>query len=98
MPQLLCLANVGLAHHHQRLRTPATRATSSLGEHGYDNADPLMQALFVAHGPAFRVGAKVPAFPNVDVYPLMTHLLGIPAAANDGDYDAVKDMLKPAAR
>ena len=57
-----------------------------------------MQAIFVAHGPAFRAGAKVPAFPNVDVYPLMTHLLGLPAAANDGDYDAVKDMLKPASR
>ncbi len=52
----------------------------------------------MAHGPAFRVGAKLPPFPNVDVYPLMTHLLGLPAAANDGDYDAVKDMLKPEAR
>jgi hypothetical protein len=57
-----------------------------------------MQALFIAHGPAFQVDAKVNAFPNVDVYPLMTHLLGIPAVANDGDYDAVKDMLKPADR
>jgi hypothetical protein len=57
-----------------------------------------MQAIFIAHGPAFRVGAKVPAFPNVDVYPLMTHLLGLPAAANDGNYDAVKGMLKPAMR
>jgi hypothetical protein len=54
----------------------------------------MMQAIFIAHGPAFRVGVKVPAFPNVDVYPLMTHLLGIPAAANDGDYDAVKGMLQ----
>ncbi|HWX67818.1 MAG TPA: ectonucleotide pyrophosphatase/phosphodiesterase [Rhodanobacter sp.] len=98
IPQLLCLADVGW-----RITTIADHAASlkdhvSLGEHGYDNADPLMQALFVAHGPAFRVDAKVAAFPNVDVYPLMTHLLGIPAAANDGDYDAVKDMLKPAAR
>jgi hypothetical protein len=49
----------------------------------------------VAHGPGFLSGAKVPAFPNVDVYPLMTHLLQIPAAQNDGDYDAVKGMLKP---
>ena len=97
VPRLLCLADVGW-----RITTTDYAASHkgnvSLGEHGYDNADPLMQALFVAHGPAFRVGAKVPAFPNVDVYPLMTHLLGIPAAANDGDYDAVKDMLKPAAR
>jgi predicted AlkP superfamily pyrophosphatase or phosphodiesterase len=97
VPQLLCLANV-----HWRITTSDYAAKRkgrlSLGEHGYDNAEPLMQALFVAHGPAFRVGAKLPAFPNVDVYPLMTHLLGLPAAANDGDYDAVKDMLKPAVR
>ena len=97
IPQLLCLADVGW-----RITTTddlaRRRDNLSIGEHGYDNADPLMQALFIAHGPAFRVGAKLPAFPNVDVYPLMTHLLGIPAAANDGDYDAVKDMLKPAAR
>ena len=97
VPQLLCLANVGW-----RVTTTDYLASHkggiSIGEHGYDNADPLMQALFVAHGPAFRVGAKVRAFPNVDVYPLMTHLLGLPPAANDGDYDAVKDMLKPADR
>ncbi len=97
VPRLLCLADVGW-----RITTTDYAASHkgdvSLGEHGYDNAEPLMQALFVAHGPAFRVGAKVPAFPNVDVYPLMTHLLGLPAAANDGDYDAVKDMLKPTSR
>ncbi|CAM0999011.1 Phosphodiesterase I [Rhodanobacter sp. Root179] len=97
VPQLLCLANV-----HWRITTTDYAAKRkgrvSLGEHGFDNAEPLMQAIFVAHGPAFRVGAKVPAFPNLDVYPLMTHLLGIPAAANDGSYDAVKDMLKPASR
>jgi predicted AlkP superfamily pyrophosphatase or phosphodiesterase len=97
VPQLLCLADIGW-----RITTTDYAASHkgnvSIGEHGYDNADPLMQALFVAHGPAFRVDAKVPAFPNVDVYPLMTHLLGLPAAANDGDYDAVKEMLKPEAR
>lgn len=97
VPQLLCLAQVGW-----RISTTdyvaSRKGQLPLGDHGYDNADPSMQALFIAHGPAFRVGATVPAFPNVDVYPLMTHLLGIPAAANDGEYDAVKDMLKPAAR
>jgi len=40
----------------------------------------------------------VPEFPNVDVYPLMTHLLHITPAANDGDYRAVEEMLVPAAR
>jgi predicted AlkP superfamily pyrophosphatase or phosphodiesterase len=54
VPQLLCLANVGW-----RITTTdyiaKHKGNISIGEHGYDNADPLMQALFVAHGPAFRV-------------------------------------------
>jgi predicted AlkP superfamily pyrophosphatase or phosphodiesterase len=97
IPQLLCLANTGWRISTSDYRARPGRRMSQ-GEHGYDNADPRMQALFIAHGPAFRVGARVSAFPNVDVYPLMTHLLGIPAAENDGNYGAVKDMLKPAAR
>ncbi|WP_158884046.1 ectonucleotide pyrophosphatase/phosphodiesterase [Rhodanobacter sp. L36] len=95
VPQLLCLADAGW---HITTASKLAEKKPNLGEHGYDNSTPAMQALFVAHGPAFRVDAKVDAFPNVDVYPLMTHLLGIPPAANDGDYDAVKDMLKPSAR
>lgn len=98
VPQLLCLADVGWHITTSDYSVTHKGAHVSLGEHGYDNADPLMRALFVAHGPAFRVDAKVPEFPNVDVYPLMTHLLDIPAMPNDGDYDAVKGMLKPDAR
>ncbi|MFI4959760.1 MAG: ectonucleotide pyrophosphatase/phosphodiesterase, partial [Lysobacterales bacterium] len=49
VPQLLCLADVGW-----RITTTDYAASHkgkvSIGEHGYDNADPLMQALFVAHG------------------------------------------------
>ncbi|MEO7072013.1 MAG: ectonucleotide pyrophosphatase/phosphodiesterase [Rhodanobacter sp.] len=92
VPQLLCLANVGW-----RIAAGDTTNTGKppkRGEHGYDNADPRMQAIFIAHGPAFRNGVVVPSFPNVDVYPLMTHLLGIPAAANDGDFEAVRGMLR----
>jgi predicted AlkP superfamily pyrophosphatase or phosphodiesterase len=97
VPQLLCLADVGW-----RITTAAYLATHaghvSLGEHGYDNAAPQMRALFVAHGPAFRDGVVVPPFPNVDVYPLMVHLLGLPPQPSDGDERAVADMLVPAAR
>lgn len=99
VPQLVCLADVGW-----RITTTAYQAKKlkdgklSLGEHGYDNADPTMRALFIAHGPAFQPGAKLPEFPNVDVYPLMTHLLGLTPAKNDGDYEAVKCALKPEAQ
>jgi predicted AlkP superfamily pyrophosphatase or phosphodiesterase len=95
VPQLLCLADIGW---HITTTAKLAEKKPNLGEHGYDNAEPQMQATFVARGPDFRVGATVGAFPNVDVYPLMAHLLGIPAMANDGSYDAVKDMLKPASR
>jgi predicted AlkP superfamily pyrophosphatase or phosphodiesterase len=97
VPPLVCSARVGwliisdrtsLLHHGRPV----------WGEHGFDNAAPQMRALFLAHGPGFRRHVVVPAFPNVDVYPLMTHLLGVTPQPNDGDYDAVSDMLKPAAR
>jgi hypothetical protein len=57
-----------------------------------------MQALFIAHGPAFREGVRFHSFPNVDVYPLMAQLLGIPPEFNDGNLSDVVDMLKPAAQ
>ncbi len=97
VPQLLCLANTGWRIVVSDPAAPGN-ARRKLGDHGYDNTDPHMQAIFVAHGPAFRTGVRVAAFPNVDVYPLLAHLLDLPPAANDGDYDAVRDMLKPAAR
>lgn len=66
--------------------TIARRAPgASRGSHGYDPALPSMRAAFIARGPAFRKGVVIPAFDNVDVYPLMTRLLDIPTRANDGD-------------
>jgi predicted AlkP superfamily pyrophosphatase or phosphodiesterase len=66
----------------------------NLGTHGFDNADPLMRALFIAHGPDFKSGARIPAFPNVDVYSLMTHILGLKPAPNDGSLRTIGQALK----
>ena len=68
----------------------------SRGEHGYDPALPQMRALFVAHGPAFVPGASIPVFDNVNVYPLLAHLLGVPPAPNDGDLAVTAPLLKSA--
>lgn len=54
------------------------------GSHGFDPALPSMRALFIARGPSFVPGARIAAFDNVDVYPLLAHLLGVPPAPNDG--------------
>jgi predicted AlkP superfamily pyrophosphatase or phosphodiesterase len=62
----------------------ARRPNRTRGSHGYDPALPSMRALFVAHGPAFRRGAVLPAFDNVHVYPLLARLLGVSEAPNDG--------------
>lgn len=62
----------------------ARRPNRTRGSHGYDPALPSMRALFVAHGPAFRRGAVLPAFDNVHVYPLLARLLGVREAPNDG--------------
>lgn len=47
------------------------------GAHGYDPQDKDMLALFVASGPAFRPGTRLPTFDNVHVYPLLARLIGI---------------------
>ena len=49
------------------------------GDHGFDNADPAMLALFIAVGPAFQPGRRLRPFDNVDVYPLLRQLIGLPA-------------------
>ena len=70
------------------------RKNYSLGVHGYDNAAPLMRALFIAYGPAFRQGPMLPEFPKVDVYLLMATLLGIRPERNDGDIESLRPTLR----
>jgi len=96
IPALLCLAEDGgtiTAHGYEN-----GGGHFSAGEHGYDNDDPAMRALFVAHGPDFKRGLVVPEFDNVDVYPLLAHLLDIQPQPSDGCYDAVAGMLRPDVR
>ena len=55
------------------------------GQHGWDPALPSMHAVFMISGPDIRPGTTIPAVDNVDVYPLMTELLGLrPAPGIDG--------------
>jgi predicted AlkP superfamily pyrophosphatase or phosphodiesterase len=67
-----------------------------LGEHGYDNALAQMHSPFIAFGPAFKRGHVIDGIDNVDVYPLLAHLLGITPADNDGDLQHTRDALIPA--
>jgi predicted AlkP superfamily pyrophosphatase or phosphodiesterase len=73
--------------------TTGTKRWTEKGNHGYDNSLPVMRAIFIAHGPAFRQGVSVPAFSNIHIYPLMAEVLGLDPADNDGSLDSVRAML-----
>ena len=84
VPPIVCQMDEGwdaLPRTDVARRSP--RATR--GSHGYDPVLPSMRAVFIARGPAFKAGAQLPAIDNVDVYPLLAHLLGLEPADNDGD-------------
>ncbi len=72
----------------------AKRMPGNRGSHGYDNALPSMRAVFIARGPSFKQGQVLPGFDNVDVYPLLARLLGIPAAPNDGNAQTLLPALR----
>jgi len=64
------------------------------GAHGYDNAAASMNAIFVAHGPAFQKGVTMRPFPNVDVYDLLARLLHLNPAPNDGSIAPFSAVLR----
>jgi predicted AlkP superfamily pyrophosphatase or phosphodiesterase len=82
IPPVVCIADVGwlLTTHEAEARY----SHPLLGEHGYDPADPLMGALFIANGPKFLPGVVLKPFPNTDVYPLLARLLDLMPEPNDG--------------
>jgi len=88
IPPLFCLADIGW----QVFDKPPRKAEIG-GNHGYDNFAPEMTALFIASGPAFRPGT-LPAFDNVDVYPLLRDLLGLKQVEGlDGSDTVFKGVL-----
>jgi predicted AlkP superfamily pyrophosphatase or phosphodiesterase len=74
--------------------TEAKRTQPLLGEHGYDNDEPKMRALFVAHGPSFKQHLTVPVFDNINVYALLTELIGVKPLPNEGRPAATAEMLR----
>jgi len=91
VPEIFCLAELGwsVGSHEQFALYPKL-----YGNHGYDPAEPTMQAFFLAHGPGFKTGVTLQPFNNVDVYPLLAKLMGLAAEPNDGRLSEVATALK----
>jgi predicted AlkP superfamily pyrophosphatase or phosphodiesterase len=66
------------------------------GQHGYDPAIVRdMHATFYAWGPAFKPHTQVSPFPNVDVYPVVTQILGLSYPEKiDGTKHLANEILK----
>ncbi|MFI5450852.1 ectonucleotide pyrophosphatase/phosphodiesterase [Pedobacter sp. UC225_61] len=65
------------------------------GQHGFDPALTDMHAIFYAWGPNFKQNLKIPAFENVNVYPLIAKILGLTYTQKiDGQAKVLAPILK----
>jgi predicted AlkP superfamily pyrophosphatase or phosphodiesterase len=64
------------------------------GGHGYDNQLESMRAIFIAHGKAFKEGKVVEPFENIHIYNIMTQILGLTPAKNDGSFAVARNVLR----
>lgn len=92
VPPIICQLHEGWDALPERLLAP--RPPGTRGSHGYDPALPSMRAVFIAHGPSFASGMRLPPFDNVDVYPLLARLLGLDPVDGDGDPEALLPALR----
>ncbi|KAL4121158.1 hypothetical protein QTP88_013723 [Uroleucon formosanum] len=67
---------------YQTILDKTTKEMFRAGAHGYDNEDPQMRALFMVSGPMFKKNFTAQPFDNVDLYPLISHLLALDETAN----------------
>ena len=81
IPDIVCLANLGYAMVDSNL--PFTIP----GQHGFDPELKDMHGIFIASG--YRIKrTQLDVFENIEIYPLLCHLLNLPAEKNDA-----KDIL-----
>ncbi|MEM1081870.1 MAG: alkaline phosphatase family protein, partial [Pseudomonadota bacterium] len=63
------------------------------GMHGWEPAWFNMHGIFVAHGPAFAAGTRMPSMRGIDLYSLMAELLQIEPAQTHGSLTAIAPVL-----
>lgn len=69
-------------------------ARDTKGAHGYFPQSPDMQVMFRGIGPDFKRGYISGGFVNVDIYPLLSHLLQIVPEKTDGQFERIKEILR----
>lgn len=94
VPEILMVADEGYTINTKQFFESRGSDYPSGGAHGFDNANPKMDAIFVAYGPAFNEEVKLGRFENIHLYEVMAKILNIEPAPNDGNFDAASEILK----
>lgn len=88
---------IGLVEEGYKVEATRTGNKECGGAHGYDNAFFSMRTIFIGHGPRFAKGRKIPSFENVQIYNLVTSILNIQGAPNNGSASFPNSVLLPSA-
>jgi predicted AlkP superfamily pyrophosphatase or phosphodiesterase len=64
------------------------------GDHGYDWKFRDMHSIFYAEGPAFKKGFAVDTLYNVDVYNIISKILKLTPAPNDGNRERISPLFR----
>jgi ectonucleotide pyrophosphatase/phosphodiesterase family member 5 len=79
----------------RNLSTGKKEYSISVGNHGFEKDLLDMHGIFVASGPAFKVGYKTGTVWNIDIYPLICKILNIkPNQPIDGKLERIGFVLK----
>jgi alkaline phosphatase D len=73
---------------------PSANVSLPRGNHGYDPRQmSSMKAIFYAAGPDIRAGVTVAPFENVDLYPFVAKILGLPIGPIDGSLKSLGNVV-----
>ncbi|MDR2908165.1 MAG: ectonucleotide pyrophosphatase/phosphodiesterase [Bacteroidales bacterium] len=74
--------------------TKTPRPGKSGGAHGFDNLNRDMYGIFYGYGPKFAKNKVVPEFPNIQLYNIIAHLLGIEPVETDAKLEDVEFLFE----
>ncbi|MGS2719206.1 alkaline phosphatase family protein [Paraglaciecola aestuariivivens] len=95
-PDLMLLADPGWSIYLSNTAAkpqPISVTGRARATHGYDNQHPLMQAIFIAAGPAFKSLEQTPPIKNLAVYGLVACLLELKPAKNEASVSSIEKLL-----
>lgn len=93
VPAIVCLADAGWT-----LIAGPPRYPVEGGDHGGDNKVPALRALFVAAGPGIVRKGQAEDVDNIEVYPLIMALIGVPPLPNQATGALMRTALGVAGR